>query len=517
MRSKIILCLILLIGIVQADTSTRCEIVSEEDYQRVGDIDLKEIYTKTDYLYECTITTEKQGPCEKWEEQREEYNIPDRPDVYVKDENFSGSSGELFNTINAFNGIQYIWAGWKGICTDGRITDFGWVEDPLFWASLLMQAYGNDMTGSLGTDGVAVGGLGGATGKFIAEYGACVIAAGIDAGRALQSYYDDDEIPCDPVDEFCGDDETSSTSKDRVMSIDQQQWNDALASNPELANYTEVVSSENGILLVRFKEDYTGISSMSDKEAQAAAQKMKDMKLLFDGVSVAASAAWCMYGKTHNPSASSVTGEHNNGYINTGSQLLIGLTNAQPWVGAVVAVGLNIAQSFASINTCNKKKDAEDRGARHIKTFTHKPYGMCHMYRVEKVGGGILSDKYTNFHYCCYPDVISRILVEQIKSQLAKGWAHCTDITFQDIEKVNFKRCTESQINDPGTINGKDVVWGASVTEREKAFQFKHKCIDYTEFDKYVVDKLGAGQIDGHNFEEQLKGLQNNSFEVKVD
>lgn len=499
MRSKlnsILLAFMLLF--TQTISAVECSLVSTEEYARVGDVDTKEIFTKIDYLYECNTTTEKQGPCEIWESTQEDYNTSYRSDVFFKSEDFNGSSAELFNLVSAFNGVQYIWAGWKGICTDGTITDFSWAEDPLYWASLALQAFGDDVTEYAGLL------------EDTAKYAQCATQAAIGAGDVLMNHYDDDEVACDPVDEFCG--ENDADSPDKILSVDEQSWLDALAANPELQDYTTVVSQSDGIVVVRFEPKST--NGMTAIDASVENEKAKEMQLMLQGVVIGINAAICVGSATlgYDTAATSSTGD--TGSATSAASILTSVVSQfNPIVGAVLNVAIQLASSFKSIDTCHNKGDAEERGSRHLKTFSHKTYDMCHEYRVET---GIESSPFTdydNYHYCCYPDVVSRILVEQIKAQLARGWSHCTDITFRDLENVSFKSCTDTQMSDPGTVDGKTIAYNATATTRETAFQFKFKCIDYADLNDHIKNKIGEG-IDSFNFEEQLSGLQENNFEV---
>lgn len=482
-------------------SAIECSLVSTEEYARVGDIDTKEIFTKIDYLYECNTTTEKQGPCELWESVQEDYNTSYRTDVFFKSEDFKGSSAELFNLVSAFNGVQYIWAGWKGICTDGTITDFSWAEDPLYWASLAVQAFGDEAGEMLDIA------------ADTAKYAQCATQAAIGAGDALMDHYDDDEVACDPVDEFCG--ENDADSPDKIISVDEQAWLDALAANPELIDYTTVVSQSDGIVVVRFEPKST--NGMTAVDAAAENEKAKEMELMMRGVVVGINAAMCIGAAALDMDVTATSSTADTGSATSAASLLTSVVSQfNPVVGAVLNVAIQLASSFQNINTCQDKGDAEERGSRHLKTFSHKEYEMCHEYRVER---GIESSAFTdydNYHYCCYPDVVSRILVEQIKAQLARGWSHCTDITFTDLENVSFKSCTDTQMSDPGTVDGKTLPYNADVATRETAFQFKFKCIDYADLNNHIKNKIGEG-IDSFNFEEQLTGLQENNFEVDTE
>lgn len=496
----------------------QCRLLTVENYMRVGDVDGKEIFTKSDYLYECNTTTTKQGPCEIWKNEREEFNGTKIPKLAIKEESFSGSASEMFNLLGAYNGIQYIWAGWRGICTDGTMADFSWAQDPLFWAGVIMQAYGGDMFGS---DAAANGATNASTGAtsaatttatqtFMQQYGSCLVQAGLGTASVLQKLNDDGSGGCDPVDEFCEEDE--GDSPDKVISVDQQTWDDMLSQTPELANYTEIISSEDGIVVVKFNPNDEVEKQLSSQNSEDARKKAKEMEAMFGAAKVTIGVAVCAgtaaFGGSQNSNSNT------NGSATSASSLITSLIGAwNPVLGAALNVIFNFVSSFKSVDSCNKQGDAEDMGGRHLKTFTHKRYDMCHMYNIEEKGS--LFSEYKNYHFCCYPDVTSRILSEQIKSQLARGWSHCTDITFTDLSKVDFKSCTSLQMNDPGTVDGKNIKSTASQSEREKAFQYKFKCLDYTDLQNYIEKQIGDGAVNGFNFDNQLEQLQKDSFEVK--
>jgi len=493
MRTLILLPFLIMSTHLYSETNTtECELVSSEEYMRVGDVDSKEIYTRIDYLYDCNTTIIKKGPCEIWDTQHEEYNASYRHDVTFKSDDFNGSVDQLFNLVSAFNGVQYIWGGWKGICTDGTVTDFSWAEDPLYWASLALQAAGGVLPAE--------------TSEMV-QYGMCAAQAAMGAADALMEYNDDSEVPCDPIDEFCG--ENDSDSPDNVISMDQQSWEDALAGNPELADYTEIVSSENGIVTVRFSPQDTADMSAMDKDE--ADKKAKEMMLTFKAISVGVNAAVCMgstaLGQGSAPTSSVDTG----GSLTSGASILTTAVGAiNPIAGAILTVAIDLATSFNNIDTCNDKEEAEEQGSRHLKTFTHKAYDMCHRIRIEKDIESSFFTDYDNHHFCCYPDVIARTLTEQIKSQLARSWAHCTDITFTDLEKVDFRSCTDAERADPSAVNGVTIKWDATGEERKNAFQYQHKCIDYTDLNEHIKNQIGG--IDNFNFEEQIKGIESDRF-----
>ena len=492
--------LFVLFGIASAflfaeTNTTECQLISSEEYMRVGDVDSKEIFLKTDFLYECNTTIVKKGECEIWDSQEEDYNASYRLDVTFKTEDFSGSSAELFNLVSAYNGVQYIWGGWKGICTDGTLTDFSWAEDPLYWASLALQA-------ASGTDGMKEM-------SDVAKYGMCAAQAAIDIAGALRDYYDDSDIPCDPVDEFCG--ENDADSPDNIISMDIQNWNDALAQNPKLADYTEVVSNDGAIVVVKFTPQDT--SGMTDVEKAAADKEAKKMMLTFKSVVVGVNAAICV-GKTALGSkvgGVTTSSAGSSGSATSAANIVVTIVGTlDPITGAILKVVLDVAASFNSVDTCNDKGDAEEQGSRHLKTFTHRHYSLCHQTRVENDISSSFFTDYDNYYFCCYPDFVAKTLTEQIKAQLARDWSHCTDISFQDLEKVSFRACTDVERATPGMVDGKTIGWGASFAERQRAYQYQFKCLDYTDLNNHIKNKIG--DIDNFKFEEQIRGLEEHTF-----
>ena len=63
---------------------------------------------------------------------------------------------------------------------------------------------------------------------------------------------------------------------------------------------------------------------------------------------------------------------------------------------------------------------------------------------------------------------------------------------------------------DPSTVDGKTIKWDATSSERARAFQYVHKCIDYADLNTHIKNQIGG--IDNFNFEEQIKGIESNTF-----
>jgi hypothetical protein len=161
-------------------------------------------------------------------------------------------------------------------------------------------------------------------------------------------------------------------------------------------------------------------------------------------------------------------------------------------------VVLEFATSFKNIDTCLNEDDAKEAGSRHQKTQETLPYNLCQPTKEicvqEKFfGGGCGLD---GFFYCCYDQMLTKILVAQIKAQLGRDWAHCTGITLRDLNFVSFRQCTATDMADG--FDGTKILlkydeddklvspagWDSS--KWQGSFQHKHKCIDLTEFKEYL-------------------------------
>ena len=71
-------------------------------------------------------------------------------------------------------------------------------------------------------------------------------------------------------------------------------------------------------------------------------------------------------------------------------------------------------------------------------------FDLCHLKDVicaeeAFLFGGCALDGY---EYCCYDQIMTKILVEQLKAQLGRDWAHCTGITLRDLNYISFKQCS---------------------------------------------------------------------------
>jgi len=196
-----------------------------------------------------------------------------------------------------------------------------------------------------------------------------------------------------------------------------------IADNPEYADYIEILDSQDGILTVRFKpiNKMEGIEEKSQEEMEKMKEKMKNIQFAISSAMVAAKMASCIAtdgGMGTGSSYSSDTGDRFS--VKDGIGMGINALPAE-WLGpygALIKAALKVVLELltSTQETCAQKKF---------------------------FGGGCGLDA---FHYCCYDQMLTKILVAQIKAQLGRDWAHCTGITLRDLNFVSFRQCTQTDM-----------------------------------------------------------------------
>lgn len=477
-----------------------CVVIQEQNYGAIGDTSGKDIFTKVEYTYECTSTTEKKGECVEWREDSNRHmQLPEDKPVAFKDEDFAGGIGQLAMIFAGYSQIQHIWSGWKGLCYDGVVEDFGWMSDPMMWASLIAQAMGAG-TNTTGQN-QAVSGIG----EFseYAGYAQCTIQMGTGIGDVLNDM-SDDEIPCDPIDEFCGPE--NENSDESVISVTKETFQQMITDNPDFEKYIQIVEDQGAILIIKVIQPLEDLSAMSAEEAANAMKNIKEMMAAVKSVFIAYDAYSC-FSAASGGTATNITTNTNDtnpiqGAVTGAINRWIASTGCVPCsIGFTLAV--NLVNSFNNVDSCSNKDDAQEQGARHIATYSHKKENMCHFIRKE-TEEGVFSDL-DKYYYCCYNDVFSRILAEQFKAQYAKNWNSCSDITLSEVVNLKMTPCKEGMAGtDP-----KDIPWNATYEERTSAIQYQNKCVDFTELKNHLQEKFNAN-IDESMIYEQLEDVRNN-------
>ncbi len=496
----------------------KCVLKEVQNLDPIGDVGGKLIFTKNRFVYECNETKERKGRCLKEEVKIKELSAQIEQNITLStiDETFSGSLGELTSMFGAANQIKFLFSGWKGYCEEGMKMDFSWLQDPYMWANFAMTAAlgSGDNAGTLGKD----------LSEQALKYARCAAVAGINTARTIDQYVNGMGYSCDPVDEFC-DGEESSSADTQTFTLTKNQYKDMLNQYTDIAQYLEVIKEDDGVVLVRIKPINPDIDSSSNYDkAKDAIDRMKKLQLIINSVMTTAAIATCLAtdGKSTGTSA---TDAQATSLANIAS-MTIGYLPTDPFTKIGLQLGLNFATSFERVKSCKSYTNAKKQGERHQKTYESKSNGMCHFINKECVDGkGYLSSMYQLTgagvltgngmslntgcalyarNYCCYDSPLSKILTEQIKAQLARDWTHCTDISLKELQNVNLRQCTKSEM--ASAPDGVKMPYDASPEERIKAFQYKYKCVDLREY-KDLISKQVGKNIPMDEFNDALKGI----------
>ena len=358
--------------------------------------------------------------------------------------------------------------------------------------------------------------------QFYNNLGKCLIATGFDISTTLYEFTQDDNSKapaCDPVDEVCGtglevSEESEILTMDEVQFEDLvQQFADQEPDSEDLYDYIYVIppSPENGIVSFRMKQNNemptAGLDTAAMDELE---EKMKQTKLQISlGISVLSLASCVTVGG--GDVATTSAGEDDRATLRKGVGAAINMAANYmgPYgalIGAALKIILYVATSYQSIDTCYDEDDAKEDGLRAERTQKALAFDLCHQVKVVCAEEGPVWDSgcaLDGYTYCCYDQIMAKILVEQFKAQLGRDWAHCTGITLRDLNYISFKQCSDSQMTDPATIDGAHQVCGenSDCYDPTAAFQYKYHCIDMTEFMEYLKATTGM-EIDMEDFED---------------
>lgn len=516
---KISLAAVLLLQqtVAVAATTTSCEVVSEVEFFPLGDTRDAEVLTKKEITRECTETRTITGECLVWDEVHEFYDFNRTESEYIT-EDYSGSMGSMISMIGAFGQIDHIFSGWKGHCSVGMETDFDWLNDPYMWASMAMT-----MMGTSGMMDSVVSEIG--------QLGTCVLQSGADIAGAVETYSGSNDVDanCDPVDEFC-DDENNIDSKE-VLTLDEVQYYDIISEHPELIDSIEVLTPEllsntepNDVIAIRVKgmQDID-TSGMDLQEVREAEEKVNETAGTVKAVVAAAQIAACATTDQQSGNSGSSGGTTSlvgdDGKIDAGGAAVMVLGMINPLLGMVAQLVMNLINSFDDIDTCNNEEDAQAKGKRHEKTYGALRVGnLCHAtYSECEYKWGFDDCSRTGYWYCCYDQHITKILTEQIKAQLGKDWAHCSDISLRELGYVKFRQCTDddrAQGIDGGKIDSDKadqmINSGGYENYYEMAmgeyYQAKTQCIDLQEFFDEFEKRFGT-EVDISTLDRTLDAL----------
>ena len=479
-------------------TNVQCALRSSVPFGLTGDISGKRIFTKSTYNYDCNQTVIKKGTCKVWSKNIS-YNIftpNQKKNIYYQTSNFSGSIGQMLSVINIFGKLNGIWAGWHGYCIKGvPPKNFGWLSNPYFIAGAVVDiaSFG---AGKYFSDAGKAAGAGGQaaekTAQRIIAYSVCAANAGINVASMLQQY--NSTNPCDPVDDICPNQVHGGHGPGQVFTIPTSRYNDMInqPGGSQIVKYIQIINQANGITTLRIINP--GIGSMdagNSAAARAAEKKAKLMVLKIQAAIMTLELATCVastavLGSTTHAGS---TGSKKSNSLLSSTNIATTLLGAyNPLLGLGAQVMINMYQSFQTVDTCDNLSDAKAQGSRHVQTYHATHAGMCHFVRENTKHMG-LGTKESQFYYCCYDSVITRILAEQAKAQFALNWEHCTNITFTQLEHLSFAPCGNG-LNSSN--NGVDYPSYYTTAQRMNAYQYTHHCMDLKPLDNYIEKRFGG-------------------------
>ena len=521
--------------LIMATETEVCSDPTITDLFPMGDESGKSVFTQRETSMDCNVTIDIQGPCIKWEETEEKFGLdPDQYNTYRGNDN-EGSIGSLFATVGAYDQLEHLWSGWHGYCERGTKHDFTWAEDPMYWASLAASAFlDSASSGGFGSDALASAGdamqsgidatLGAVATDYLGNMGQCLVGTGIDLAFAgASAIMDEDEPACDPVDEFCEEEEV--IGEEDVFTITVEEYDNLLAEHPEAADYLVIIPPPQGnVLTVRYIQpsEVNGSDQMSEEQIKELQDEIKQMMLYIKMAVTVGKLAMC--GVTGNVS-SQVQDDSSDGdgrfSVQNGISMAI---NAIPaaWLGpygplikAVAQVLLSVYNSFTDIDTCRIEEDAEEEGSRHLKTYESLQYDLCHLASKTCSQEEVFGDDcdLDGYNYCCYDQLLTKILVEQLKAQLGRDWAHCTGISLDDLKYVSFRECDAADkaaplIDGAHQVNQIDMADDADdiIYDPTTSYQHVNGCIDLTEF-KDAIKNIFNETIDVSDFDDRMQDL----------
>jgi hypothetical protein len=357
--------------------------------------------------------------------------------------------------------------------------------------------------------------------QYLQHVGKCLVAATYNTMMAVKGYQDMKGSPdesCDPIDEICGDDPIETTSESEILTMDQVDYEDLVAQAQVdgyvLEDYIEILSTDNGIVTFRMKR--TNEMTPQPTSSSAAEEMMKDLQEKMALISLgfnAISTASCLYGVGGYTVQGPMGTDEDKEKTRQGVAMVadFAATFAHQPYGAIAALAVKlvtqIATSYTKMNSCVSEEDAQDAGSRHLKTWSALQMNTCHAQNkrcVQEKDGwqtlfGSSGCSLWGYDYCCYDQILSKVLVVQIKAQLGRDYNHCGDISLRDLNYVSFRQCKSP--NDTHPSNGFDggldffELEGTGINKQadlylQGSFQNNQKCIDLTEFIEHLEAQL---------------------------
>ena len=367
---------------------------------------------------------------------------------------------------------------------------------------------------------------------YLQSLGTCLMASGFNMASALYQFAREDGsgLDCDPVDEVCGpEEEDDQMYEDEIYTADAQQFDDMMEEFDEqysqgktdinIHDYIEEIKRENGVVTYRFKKMNEllppGVNP-SKEQMKELTQTMKVVALTVQAGMEVAKIAGCLGGTGIGGVQVPTKDDARLLSVKSGLSAAISFTQKflgpyGPLIGAAMQIVLNVLTSFKDVDTCHDEGDASEAGKRHERTNAALQFDLCHFVKKKCVDSSWTPSNFFGnncilygYYYCCYDQILTKILVEQLKAQLGRNWTHCTGITLSDLNHVSFRQCSDSikqQYPDGAAENLPDNF------DYTSSYQYKGKCINLDEFKEYLRSQVD-GEIDMGHFNQFWKDLE---------
>lgn len=407
--------------------------------------------------------------------------------------------------------VQHIWSGWAGECEYGTFTDFSFLQDPMFWASVMMSLYGGAMQGELGD--AAKGAAASATesvGQSMAEAGASMGSDSLIQGGASiwqnGAMAEQDMYGGVSTLQVVGAAASvlapllapASQQEQSTAFNYQQAWMGGDTEDPAAINYSSCMASIglSATNLISYQgaadsnitadilyhpwdnplrisnQDYLGLQAILGGASGDSSYFVSNYRLVTQdaiGVTLIAKnmASYEQLGQvmcagyrvssTINQTSSSAVSQAtsdsggNKGAAMAANAAIAAIGIACPICGLAAMVAYKFISSFSSGDACNDEKFALGRGKIQWKTNKFQKFGQCHFVNEEcskkTFWSGCITHKK---HYCCYDQITTRVFVEGAKEELGRGWDNCNDIYIADLKNIGFRQCgpNETPAND---------------------------------------------------------------------
>jgi hypothetical protein len=488
-----------------------CEISSQTEHQPIGDETGKSITTIQSVYRDCSQEVKVKGPCEEWDESKQETPLPDRPTVAQEYDEFDTQLAEVLGYFDAVNRMNQMFSGTRGVCEKGLTYNFDWLEDPSFWASMVTSAMGSGVFG----DGVQ---------ELMTGYSGCLMGGSIDIAGEGVNYMIDNVERCDPVDEFCEEEGETQADPGDVVSLTVAEYNALLIKEPDIVKAIEIIDNgaSSGYVVFRYLsyDEMSEIEGLSEEEADKVREDAKMLRLKIKGAVTGVQILACVGGNALEMSEAPVVGGGGVLDGNAVDAVVSGAMGMLPFpYGAAAQAAWKMLNSFSDIDSCHDEGDAQSQGKRHEIAYRslRNEFQTCHKLYDECVFNDPVGDtcRRRQYHYCCYANPFSMHLMVQLHAQMGHDWEHCTGISLNEFAHVNWKQCSESQMSvtsNGGFMDGAEMRGYPSDYDMTRSYQYKYQCMNLKPIVSYIQSQI-PDEFDGSKAMDMIRDLDPDMLE----